>query len=121
MAPELHPPTADHGDSSFSFSSSSAYVAGRQHSEHINVSSGTRGEHDENPPLLGSRSDSMASKTSMDLVEENEHAPRKGSLSAIDPNAAKHGDRALAIIGDERVSLTEEDVCMSNLHSEEWH
>lgn len=113
MATELHSPTADHGDSSFSFSSSSAYVAGRQQSEHINVvgvSSGIRAEHDESSPLLGSKADSMASKTSMDMVEENEHAPRKGSLSAIDPNVAKHGDRALAIIGDERVSLTEEDV-----------
>ncbi|KAF7195056.1 putative transporter [Pseudocercospora fuligena] len=109
MATELHSPTADHGDSSFSFSSSSAYVAGRQQSEHINVVGVSSDEHDENSPLLGSRSDSMASKTSMDMVEENEHAPRKGSLSAIDPNVAKHGDRALAIIGDERVSLTEED------------
>ena len=42
------------------------------------------------------------------MVEEhNEH--RKSSL-VVDPQAVKHGDRALAMIGDERVSLTEEDV-----------
>lgn len=47
-------------------------------------------------------------KASVGMFEDE---PRKLSLSAgIDSNAAKHGDRALAYIGDERVSLTEEDV-----------
>ena len=55
----------------------------------------------------------------------------KGSFSHLEGNskettvphddAARHGDRALSIIGDERVSLTEEDVRLhrrfSLLHS----
>jgi hypothetical protein len=46
---------------------------------------------------------------STDMVEEY-HEPQKGS--SIDAQVAKHGDRALAIIGDGRVRLTEEDVRM---------
>jgi hypothetical protein len=30
-------------------------------------------------------------------------------------SSIKHGDRALAIIGDDRVSLTDEDVCITAL------
>ena len=29
----------------------------------------------------------------------------------VGSEAAHHGDRALAVIGDERITLTEEDVC----------
>ncbi|KAI5363919.1 Putative major facilitator superfamily, MFS transporter superfamily [Septoria linicola] len=46
------------------------------------------------------------SKTAVDMIEE--HDPRKNN-SIIGHEASQHGDRALAIIGDERVSLTEED------------
>lgn len=47
----------------------------------------------------------MAEKLPTDHLED---AKRAGSDVA--PDDAKHGDRALAIIGSERVSLTEEDV-----------
>ncbi|KAF2173485.1 hypothetical protein M409DRAFT_15766 [Zasmidium cellare ATCC 36951] len=49
-------------------------------------------------------------KNVMDDVREEYGQPRKLSVaSAKGVDAARHGDRALAIIGDERVSLTEED------------
>lgn len=54
--------------------------------------------------------ESSGNKPEMDSVEHRERAPRNNSASAIDADTVKHGDRALAIIGDERVSLTEEDV-----------
>jgi hypothetical protein len=47
-----------------------------------------------------------ANKGVVDKVEETLHGERR--LGA----AAQHGDRALALIGDERVSLTDEDVCL---------
>lgn len=45
----------------------------------------------------------MAEKPEFDQVE-------KGHRESIRPDQAKHGDRALAYIGDERVTLTEQDV-----------
>ncbi|CAK1367266.1 unnamed protein product [Cercospora beticola] len=45
-------------------------------------------------------------KTAVDMIED--HEPRKGSIT-VNADAALHGDRALAMIGDERVRLTEED------------
>lgn len=50
-------------------------------------------------------------KTAVDMIED--HEPRKGSIT-VNADAALHGDRALAMIGDERVRLTEEDVCDSD-------
>lgn len=49
----------------------------------------------------------MASKMG---IGHHEATPRAMSDAEKHDIAAKHGDRALAIIGDERVSLTEEDV-----------
>lgn len=43
-------------------------------------------------------------------IEQHEDTPRGMSDPEKAEIAAKHGDRALAIIGDERISLTEEDV-----------
>jgi hypothetical protein len=48
----------------------------------------------------------VSNKGVIDKVEEASHADRRHSATA------QHGDRALALIGDERVSLTEEDVCL---------
>lgn len=54
--------------------------------------------------------------STMDVAEEHEHeygTTRKGSSvlsTTIDARDVKHGDRALAMIGGERVSLTEADV-----------
>lgn len=45
------------------------------------------------------------------VVDNVEESRRSTSYSHIkDAAAAKHGDTALKIIGDERVSLTDEDV-----------
>lgn len=48
----------------------------------------------------------MSEKMVFDDVEK---AGRNDSLHS--EVAMKHGDRALAIIGDERVTVTEEEVC----------
>lgn len=42
-----------------------------------------------------------------------EATPRAISDAEKADIATKHGDRALAIIGDERISLTEEDVWLA--------
>lgn len=47
----------------------------------------------------------MAEKGEMDHVE----APDR---QARDRSKFEHGDRALAVIGDERVVVSEEDVCI---------
>jgi hypothetical protein len=52
----------------------------------------------------------MASKAIVDKVEEAPDTSSAHAATKID-DAAQHGDRALALMGDERVSLTEEDVC----------
>jgi hypothetical protein len=44
-----------------------------------------------------------------DSIEQAEVAPGDRELRVIDSTARKHGDRALAMIGDERVVLTDED------------
>ena len=43
-------------------------------------------------------------------ISHDEATPRAMSDAEKAGIAARHGDRALAIIGDERISLTEEDV-----------
>ena len=48
--------------------------------------------------------DSPAEKSYVEQKEDIEKGERRRQ------SATKHGDRALAIIGDERVSLTDEDV-----------
>ncbi len=48
----------------------------------------------------------MDEKASLDAVEETRNSSQHGMTKAD-----KHGDRALAIIGGERVTLTEEEVC----------
>ena len=53
-----------------------------------------------------------AEKFAPDMIEKHEHghtADRRHSAVA-----AQHGDRALALLGDERVRLTEEDVSLSH-------
>jgi len=51
----------------------------------------------------------MSDKTGVDYVEESHREmPRFGNEK--DALAAQHGDAALAIIGGERVSLSDEDV-----------
>jgi hypothetical protein len=53
------------------------------------------------------RLDTSVEKPYIEQKEDIEHGGRRRQ------NSTKHGDRALAIIGDDRISLTEEDVrCM---------
>jgi len=49
-------------------------------------------------------------------VKHYENTPRAMSDAEKIDIAAKHGDRALAIIGDGRISLTEEDVRFHPMH-----
>jgi hypothetical protein len=51
------------------------------------------------------RLDSGTEKSELEQKEDIEHGGRRRQIST------KHGDRALAIIGDDRISLTDEDVC----------
>ena len=51
----------------------------------------------------------MDEKANFDRLEKGrQHSSAKDSTVRHD--ASKHGDRALSIIGDERVTLTEEEV-----------
>lgn len=58
---------------------------------------------------MTSKGDGLGAAAEKGYLEQNEDVedgtPRK-------QGQAKHGDRALAIIGDERVSLTDDDVCI---------
>lgn len=45
-------------------------------------------------------------------ISHHNDTPRAMSDADKAEIAARHGDRALAFIGDERVSLTDEDVCL---------
>ncbi len=49
----------------------------------------------------------MSEKADLDQVEA------QGHYNDNNQEKRDHGDRALAIIGDERVIVTEEDVCLS--------
>lgn len=48
-------------------------------------------------------------------IYQDEDVERTGYSTGLDRHGlAKHGDRALALIGSGRVSLTEEDVCSTS-------
>lgn len=48
---------------------------------------------------------------SKDTAQHMETSPRRVSVTSHKSgDAARHGDRALRVIGDERVTVTEEDV-----------
>lgn len=57
---------------------------------------------------IGNWQHTMAQKSDINQTEDVETEGRSNSIDKNSPN--KHGDRALAIIGDERVFLTEDDV-----------
>lgn len=51
---------------------------------------------------------------------ESARNPSKDSISQDRKASVKHGDRALAIVGDQRIELTEEDVCENIFHVVDW-
>jgi len=46
----------------------------------------------------------------VEAIELGDSRHGTGSSNDTDPNLKQHGDRALAIVGSERIILTEEDV-----------
>ena len=52
----------------------------------------------------------MEDKAAFDQVEDRRGMSQQNDFAKNEEIVAKHGDRALALIGDERISLTNEDV-----------
>jgi hypothetical protein len=65
------------------------------------------------PPLRTSRTAAMTSSHRLDLSVEKPYVEQKEDIEhggRRRQSSTRHGDRALAIIGDDRISLTDEDV-----------